>query len=72
MKLREFISRTLTDIVEGVKQAQTDIGQSGRELVAEINPDSAHLKEYATKAGKEIILNHGPVVRFVQFDIALT
>lgn len=66
MDLKEFVTQTLTQIIEGVRDAQT----RGKELTAEVNP---HLDTSAEQAGKQGFLNAGgQFVPIVQFDVALT
>ncbi len=66
MDLKEFVSQTLAQIVEGVKEAQsvaTDLG-------GEVNP---HLNTTHAEMGKQGILwAGGRYAQVVQFDVALT
>ena len=66
MDLREFINQTLTQIAEGVSEAQ----RRCKELGAEVNP---HLNTSHEQAGKQGFLNASGVFSpVVQFDVALT
>jgi len=66
MELRDFVSETLTQIVEGVTSAQSKANQSG----AKINP---HLRTSFEQAGKLGFLQTGEgFAQIVQFDVALT
>jgi len=66
MDLREFVSETLTQIVEGVKNAQNKAKESG----ATVNPRLMISVELAAKQGF-LSTEHGHA-QFVQFDVALT
>lgn len=66
MDLRDFVSETLTQIVEGVKSAQSKAAESG----ATVNP---HLTTAHEQAGKQGFLWTGDAyAQVVQFDVALT
>ncbi|OIQ94370.1 hypothetical protein GALL_236170 [mine drainage metagenome] len=67
MDLRDFVSETLTQIVEGVKSAQSKAEESG----AKVNP---HLRTSFEQAGKLGFLQTGGdgFAQIVQFDVALT
>ncbi len=66
MDLKEFVTQTLTQIIEGVRGAQT----CGKDLSAEVNPD---LQTSAELAGKQGFLGaSGQYVPIVQFDVAIT
>ena len=66
MDLREFVSETLTQIVEGVKSAQSKAAESG----ATVNPA---IRASAELAGKQDFLPTGAgYAQSVQFDVALT
>lgn len=66
MELKDFVSGTLKQIIEGVKDAQINSQKEG----AEVNPDIA--------VGTEIVKHglmeteSGKLAGFVDFDIALT
>jgi hypothetical protein len=66
MDLREFVTQTLTQVVEGVKEAQTQVDAHG----AEINPPLQSSQEQLGKQGFLFTLE-GPA-QIVQFDVALT
>lgn len=63
MELKEFIKETITQIVEGVVEAQTTISKHG----AEINPKKVQFKE----AGQYNYYNSGKP-QMVDFDVGLT
>lgn len=63
MELKEFIKETITQIVEGVVEAQRQIATHG----AEINPKKVEFKE----AGQYNYHNNGKP-HYVEFDVGLT
>ncbi len=63
MELKDFIKETVTQIVDGVVEAQAAIGQHG----AEINPKKVQFKE----AGQLNYHNSGKP-QMVEFDVGLT
>jgi len=66
MDLREFVSETLTQIVEGVKNAQSNATESG----ATVNPRLSTSHEQAGKQG--FLFTGDAYAQIVQFDVALT
>lgn len=66
MDLGEFVSQTLIQIVDGVKNAQDKVAESG----ATVNP---HLTTSQEQAGRQGFLwTGGAYAQIVQFDVALT
>lgn len=66
MDLKDFVSETLQQIVEGAKNAQASVQQSG----ASINPNL--LGDYKEHAKHGLLLSGtGKVAQLVQFDVAL-
>lgn len=63
MELKDFIKETITQIIEGVVEAQAQIHQHG----AEINPKKVQFKE----AGQNNYYNSGKP-QYVEFDVGLT
>jgi len=63
MELKDFIKETITQIVEGVVEAQEQINKHG----AEINPKKVQFRE----AGQNNYYNSGKP-QAVEFDIGLT
>ena len=66
MDLRDFVSETLTQIVEGVKSAQSNAVDSG----AKVNPKLSTSYEQAGKQG--FLQTSEGYAQIVQFDVALT
>lgn len=66
MELGEFVAETLTQIVEGVKEAQARAKDHG----ARVNPHPTTSAELAVKHG--ILIASGSAAQLVQFDVALT
>lgn len=66
MDLQEFVKQTLTQIIEGVTDAQKQVSEKG----GEINP---HINTSHEQLGKQGFLfsSEGPV-QIVKFDVALT
>jgi hypothetical protein len=60
--LKDFVSQTLTQIIEGVKAAQ----EAAKEHGAEVNPDTAG------GVGSHMTSMSGKNLRNVEFDVALT
>ena len=66
MELKDFVSQTLSQIIEGVKDAGDYANSNG----AEVNPD---LVGNIAELGKQGILwGGGRPVQIVKFDVALT
>lgn len=63
MKLQDFVSETLKQIINGVKEAQEGAEKAG----AIISPDS-HL----TYENKKYLFCSGRLVEHVEFDVAVT
>lgn len=63
MELKDFIKETITQIVNGVVEAQVEISKHG----AEINPKRVQFKE----AGQYNSYNSGKP-QYVEFDVGLT
>jgi hypothetical protein len=66
MDLQDFVSQTLTQIVSGVRAAQTEV----RSMEADINPHLSSSSEQAGKLG--FFWAGGRAVQVVQFEIDLT
>jgi len=66
MDLREFVSETLVQIVEGVNDAQARTKEHG----ARVNPSLSTSAELAVK--HSILIASGQAAQLVQFDVALT
>lgn len=66
MDLKEFVSQTLSQIIDGVTDAQDSVSDKG----GEINP---HLNTSHEQLGKQgfLFTSEGPA-QIVQFDVALT
>ena len=66
MDLKEFVSQTLMQIIEGVSETQSQ----AKEFEAEVNP---HLNSTHSEMGKQGFLwAGGRAAQIVQFDVALT
>lgn len=63
MKLQDFVTETLKQIINGVKEAQAESKESG----AVISPDS-HL----SYDNKKYLFCSGKLVEHVEFDVAVT
>jgi hypothetical protein len=68
MELKEFISEALTQIVQGVQEAQAGVKDSG----AEINPRVMGGIEYVAKHGGGLETQNGNYAQIVEFDVAVT
>ena len=66
MNLRDFISETISQIAEGVKDAQGQHVAHG----ARVNPRLTTSADLAIKHG--LIFSSGSAAQLVQFDVALT
>lgn len=66
MDLREFVTETLVQIVEGVRDAHAQ----ARERGAQVNPHLSTSAELAVKHG--ILIADGQAAQLVQFGVALT
>ena len=71
MELREFVARSLSDIVQGVRDAQAQIADSG----AQLNPTLRNVFTGSTSGGAVLGWSHGqggvPVL-LADFDVAVT
>ena len=67
MNLKEFVSESLIEIIEGVKDAQSKTGQSG----GEVNPSPQGSSSDFTKQGLFIAGNR-KIGSHVEFDVAVT
>jgi hypothetical protein len=67
MDLKEFIGQALTDIVQGVLDAQKTLGENGKY----INPQLSTQQGTHEKHGKLVSIQ-GQLVQTVEFDIAVT
>lgn len=66
MDLKEFVAQTLSQIVSGVKETQTEVAACG----GQVNP---HLNASPAELGRQGFLNAGGrAAQIVQFDVALT
>jgi len=66
MDLKEFVAETITQIVEGVKDAQSRAKQHG----ARVNPHLTTSADLAVKHG--ILIASGSAAQLVGFDVAIT
>ncbi len=73
MKLEEFITTTLTQIINGVRKAQLDTKDSAVEQgeTGLVNPRVTYGADDAPK-GKHYATSGGNVVQMVDFDVAVT
>ena len=70
IELQDFVAQSLTQIINGVKQAQSAIGNSGGEInpaLHKLNPNSANLIGW-----QQIGIYPDAIVYSVDFDLALT
>lgn len=68
MELKDFISNALTQIVEGVQEAQGKVTVLG----AEINPSVMGGIDYVAKHGGGMETRNGNYAQIVEFDVAVT
>lgn len=68
MDLQEFITETLTQIVQGVEAAQKNVSSYG----AEINPKLVGTVDTVSKGGGGIKTKNGNYAQMVEFDVAVT
>ncbi|EIQ1514463.1 hypothetical protein LUR59_004661 [Vibrio parahaemolyticus] len=68
MELKEFITEALTQIVEGVHEAQVKVDASG----AEINPIVRGGIDYVAQNGGGLATANGNYAQLVEFDVAVT
>lgn len=67
MKLQDFVSETLQQIIRGIKDAQEKTKDSGAEVSPALGAWSGNLEKH-----KIIQAKSGHCVHFVDFDVALT
>ncbi|MDB6102430.1 MAG: hypothetical protein JWO52_2429 [Gammaproteobacteria bacterium] len=68
MDLREFVTQTLVQIVEGVSQAKSQLSTTG----ASVNPLLIGDYREMAKHGGGLMLEAGGFAQLVEFDVALT
>lgn len=69
MELKDFVATTLSQIVEGIKQAQSDVQDTG----ALINPTPFSDKVHKiAESGGGIFTVSGDYAQFIEFDIAIS
>ena len=68
MDLKDFVSQTLSQIVEGVQTAQSQIKTKG----AVINPSFIGNYKEIAKHGGGFMTNVGGYAQVVEFDVTLT
>lgn len=67
MELKEFITAALTEIVQGVADAQKILGENGRFINPELSTQQGTLETQAKHVSVQ-----GQLVQTVDFDIAVT
>lgn len=67
VELKEFISQALTDVVQGVLDAQQALGDNGKY----INPELSTQQGTHERHGKLVSIQ-GQLVQTVEFDVAVT
>ena len=67
MELKNFISQALTEIIQGVSDAQQVLGDNGKF----INPELSTQQGDHEKHGKNVSIQ-GQLVEIVEFDVAVT
>lgn len=67
MDLKEFVGQALADIVQGVLDAKTSLGENGKF----INPKLSTPQGALEKQGKLVAMG-GQLVQTVEFDVAVT
>jgi hypothetical protein len=75
MELKEFVAQSLVQIIEGVREAQTQIvgeneAKPGGKRAGSINPHTSNRGEKIRE--RETTSNWGESVRLVSFDVAVT
>ena len=68
MDLKDFIAQTLTQIVEGVQAAQSEIQAKG----AKVNPGFVGDYKEIAKSGGGLLCATGGTAQIVEFEVALT
>lgn len=67
MELKSFVTQALCDVVQGVLDAQTSLGENGKY----INPQLATEQGPLEKQGQQVSI-YGQRVQQVEFDVAVT
>ncbi len=67
MDLKEFISRALADIVQGVLDAQDTLGTNGKYINPELSTQQGTHEEE-----RRLVSIQGQLVQAVDFDVAVT
>lgn len=71
MELKDFVARSLTDIIKGVSEAQAAIQTPRKDLGGQVNPRIDSTSRREIKGRLETQDNYQPV-QMVEFDIAVT
>ena len=67
MELKEFVAQTLTDLIQGILDAQTNLGQNGKFINPELSTQQGELEERGS-----LVSIQGQLVQNVDFDVAVT
>jgi hypothetical protein len=66
MELKDFVSQTLTQILDGIKKSQ----EYAKEKKAAINPSSPSI--FGSKATSYLRGDNGGMIQYIDFDVAVT
>ena len=67
MDLKQFVSRALADVVQGVLEAQQSLGENGRHVNPELSTQQGPLEEQG-----KVVSIRGQAVQNLEFDVAVT
>ena len=67
MELKEFVTHAIAEIIQGVLDAQTALGENGRY----VNPELSTAQGPLEKQGRLVSIQ-GQLVQTVEFDVAVT
>ena len=67
MNLREFVAQGLAEVVQGVSDAQSALGENGKYINPELSTQQGPLQQQ----GRHVSVQ-GQLVHYVEFDVAVT
>jgi len=67
MELKEFVAQTLAEIIQGILDAQTTLGENGKYVNPELSTGQGSLESQG-----RLVSIQGQLVQNVEFDVAVT
>jgi hypothetical protein len=67
VELKEFVSEALANVIQGVLDAQSTLGDNGKYINPELSTGQGSLEDQG-----RLVSIHGQLVQSVEFDVAVT